>query len=270
MIHNEIIEWIEAFAPLSLACEWDNVGLMTGSRDDETKSVLFCLDLTESIIGSAASSGINLIITHHPLIFNREEPPKEGGLLDRKLKKLKEHGITVYSAHSNLDKARGGINDVLAMKLGLSEIKPDESLLHRVGSLVTAAELSSFMDEKVTKFSSFNSKLVLPAGLSVDDSIVTVGVCCGAFDGETDWLVDNKVDLLVTGEMKHHAALELFELGIAALEIGHYESEIDGIESLAAHVKKSMAEQLKHERVALRIAKKTNPYYDVYSPEAIL
>ena len=267
MIHNEIIEWIEAFAPLSLACEWDSVGLMTGSRDDATRSVLFCLDLTESIIDSAAASGINLIITHHPLIFDRENAPAEGGLLDRKLKKLNENRVAVYSAHTNLDKARGGINDVLALKLGLANVRADESRLHRVGDLATAAPVSYFVDDKTSAFNSFNSKLVLPPNLSMDDNIVTIGVCCGAFDGETDWLADNKVDLLVTGEMKHHEALELFELGFAALEIGHYESEISGLMSLAAHVKKSMEAQLKHEGVSLRIASKTNPYFDIFSFE---
>ncbi|MBP1587233.1 MAG: Nif3-like dinuclear metal center hexameric protein [Clostridia bacterium] len=267
MIHNEILEWIEAFAPLSLACEWDNVGLMAGSREDKTRNVLFCLDLTESIIDSAAASGINLIITHHPLIFDKENPVAEGSLLARKIKKLNDSGITVYSAHSNLDKARGGVNDVLALRLGLTDIKADESQLHRVGSLPTAVPVSFFVDDKTSTFNSFNSKLVLPANLAMDDNVVTVGVCCGSFDGETDWMIENKVDILVTGEMKHHAALDLFEQGIAALEIGHYESEISGIMSLAAHVKKSMEAQLKHEGVALRIASKTNPYFDIFSFE---
>ena len=263
MRHSDIIDWIEVFAPVETACEWDNVGLMAGSRDDVTKSVIFCLDLTADILEKAARAGINLIITHHPLIFDREAEIRPDSVLGKKLATIAEKKITVYSAHTNLDYARGGVNDVFASRLGLVKMKTDEDGLHRFGELPEAKAVSEFVDEKTADFNSFNSKVVLPDSMTPDDNIVKIGVCCGSFDGETDWLVRNGLDLLVTGEMKHHHAILLKELGIAALELGHYESEIDAVKSLAAHVKKSLESQLQQDRVPVKIASKTNPYCDI-------
>lgn len=263
MIHNDIIQWIDYFAPPALACDWDNVGLMTGSLKDKTKSVLFCLDLTLADIEMAAKSGINLIITHHPLIFDKVAFIEEGSLLKEKLDTLKEAGITVYSAHTNLDFAPGGVNDVLFRKLKLIDPKKVDDDTHLYGLLPEAEPLESFYDRVTAEFESFNAKIVKPKELELDDNITTVAVCCGAFDGETKWLVENKIDVVVTGEMKHSRALDLMELGIAGIELGHYETEIAGIKSLAAHVKKSLQGQLEQDGVAVRIAAKTNPYYDL-------
>lgn len=263
MIHNDLIQWIDYFAPKELACEWDNVGLMTGDLSDETKNVLFCLDLTLADIGLAKKTGINLIITHHPLIFDKEAPIEEGSLLQQKLDALEEAGITVYSAHTNLDFASGGVNDVLFRKLRLADPKKVDGDTHLYGTLPEAEELGAFYERITADFESFNAKIVKPKDMELDDNVVKVAVCCGAFDGETRWLVENNVDVVVTGEMKHSRALELMELGIAAIELGHYETEIGGIKSLATHIKKSLQGQLEQDGVAVRLSPKTNPYYDI-------
>ncbi|MBP5312831.1 MAG: Nif3-like dinuclear metal center hexameric protein [Clostridia bacterium] len=263
MTHNDVVQWIDYFAPKELACEWDNVGLMTGDLNDKTKNILFCLDLTLSDIIMAAKSNVNLIITHHPLIFDKEEIIKDGSLLRQKLDALEKAKITVYSAHTNLDFAPGGINDVLFRKLKLGDMKKYDNDTHVIGQLSAPETLGGFFDRISADFGSFNAKLIKPKGLEIDDNVVSVAVCCGAFDGETDYLVNNKVDVVVTGEMKLSRALELMELGIAAIELGHYETEISGIKSLAAHLKKSMQGQLEQDGVAVRISPNTNPYYDI-------
>lgn len=263
MIHNEIVQWIDYFAPKSIACDWDNVGLMTGNLRDRTGNVLFCLDLTLSDIETAAKSGINLIVTHHPLIFDREIVAEEGSLLRKKLDALEKAHITVYSAHTNLDFAPGGINDVLFRKLKLIDPKKTDGDTHLFGQIPDAEPLGSFYERITADFESFNAKIVKPKNMELDDGIKTVAVCCGAFDGETKWLAENRIDAVVTGEMKHSRALELMELGIAGIELGHYETEIGGVKSLAAHVKKSLQGQLEQDGVAVRVAARTNPYYDL-------
>ena len=263
MIHNDIVQWIDYFAPKALACEWDNVGLMAGNLKDKTRGVLFCLDLTLADIEMAAKSGINLIVTHHPLIFDKEAVIEQSSLLRRKLDTLEDAGITVYSAHTNLDFAPGGVNDVLFRKLKLIDPKKVDGDTHLYGMLPEAEPLESFYDRVTAEFESFNAKIIKPKNFELDDNITTVAVCCGAFDGETGWLTENKVDVVVTGEMKHSRALELLELGIAGIELGHYETEIGGIKSLAAHVKKSLQGQLEQDGIPVRIAAKTNPYYDL-------
>ncbi len=262
MIHSDLIQWIECFAPVELACDWDNVGLMTGNLSDRTKGILFCLDLTLSDIEMAAKSGFNLIVTHHPLIFDKEAVIEESSLLKRKLDLLKESGITVYSAHTNLDFAPGGINDTFLKKLKLTDPRRDLNN-HLFGQLPAAESLEDFYDRITADFESFNARLIKPKSIELDDGIVSVAVCCGAFDGETAWLLENRIDVVVTGEMKHSRALELMELGIAAIELGHYETEIPGVKSLASHVKKNVQDQLAQDGVPLKLALKTNPYFDL-------
>ncbi len=120
---SEIIKFMEGLAPVSLAEDWDNVGLIIGSPGQEVKKVLVCLDVTSRVAEEAVEKKVSLIISHHPFIFkgikriNENEP--KGGIIY----KLIRNGTGVYSAHTNLDFAVGGINDTLAGILGLSNIK---------------------------------------------------------------------------------------------------------------------------------------------------
>lgn len=116
-----IIEALERLAPRHLAEEWDNVGLQLGSPSQEINGVLVALDLNENVVAAAERSGADLIVCHHPLFFKplkkiRTDLP-EGRLLARLIKA----DIAVYAAHTNLDIAQGGVNDILAAKLGLGK-----------------------------------------------------------------------------------------------------------------------------------------------------
>ncbi len=117
-----IIEALERLAPRRLAEEWDQVGLQLGSPAQDIHGILVTLDLTEAALEEAKEKGANLIVCHHPLIFKpvaqiRTDLP-QGKLLTRLLKEE----IAVYVAHTNLDIAAGGVNDVLARRLGLKEV----------------------------------------------------------------------------------------------------------------------------------------------------
>lgn len=117
-----IIDAIETMAPRYLAEEWDNVGLLVGSPAAKIDKVMTCLDVTVETVERAIADKVNLIVTHHPLIFkplkNIRTDYHLGGLIARLLK----NDIAVYAAHTNLDSASGGVNDVLAEKLGLEDV----------------------------------------------------------------------------------------------------------------------------------------------------
>lgn len=120
---GKVIEQFEAWVPRKLASEWDNVGLQVGSLSQPVTNILVTLDVTEEVIEEALKSGANLIISHHPLIFR---PLKQINYHDPKgkiIQKLIKHDLTVYSAHTNLDVTFGGVNDLLAEKLGLQKTK---------------------------------------------------------------------------------------------------------------------------------------------------
>src|SRR5690625_1898665 len=124
IIHGTIFKELENWAPKELAYEWDNVGLQVGSHTDETKKVMVTLDVLKSVVDEAIEENVNLIIAHHPLLF---KPLKEINFQTAKgnvIKKLIEHNITVYAAHTNLDIARGGVHDLLCDALGIVSSNP--------------------------------------------------------------------------------------------------------------------------------------------------
>lgn len=120
--NRDVFKALEKWAPKSLAYEWDNVGLQIGSADKSVKKVLITLDVLEAVVDEAIDKKIDLIIAHHPLIF---KPLKNIDTLTPKgkvIEKLIKHEISVYAAHTNLDIAEGGVNDLLSTALNLKEV----------------------------------------------------------------------------------------------------------------------------------------------------
>jgi dinuclear metal center YbgI/SA1388 family protein len=111
---------IDRIAPFRAACSWDNVGLQVGELQSDVAKVLFTLDVTDAVVDIAITEKVNLIISHHPLIF----PHAIKSITHPKLLRLIKHDIAVIVAHTNLDMSRHGINTTLADKLGLSDILP--------------------------------------------------------------------------------------------------------------------------------------------------
>ena len=115
----DILAFLETLAPASLKMEWDNVGLLCGSKSTEVTKILVALDPFEGVCREAADIGAQLIVTHHPLIFRAPNSITDETSIGRSIMFLCRHGISAVNAHTNLDVAPGGVNDVLAEKLGL-------------------------------------------------------------------------------------------------------------------------------------------------------
>ncbi|MDF2548179.1 MAG: Nif3-like dinuclear metal center hexameric protein [Anaerosolibacter sp.] len=117
-----IINLIEGVAPVHLAEPWDNVGLQVGNPDREVHRVMVCLEVTEAVIDEAIEKRVDMIITHHPLIFKAIKSICASDPVGKLLHKLIRHDIILYCAHTNLDTAVGGTNDVLAQALNLEDV----------------------------------------------------------------------------------------------------------------------------------------------------
>lgn len=129
---QDVMECIETLAPTHLAESWDNVGLMVGRRDQVVTNVLTVLDVTESAIEEAIEKNCNLIVSHHPLIFKGLKQITSDTVLGRMIARLVKSDIAVYSAHTNLDIAKGGLNDLAAVQLGLGSVEGLE-ITHQEG-----------------------------------------------------------------------------------------------------------------------------------------
>lgn len=119
-----VMNAMDAFAPRYLAEDWDNVGLLIGSPAQNVHKILTCLDVTESIIDKAIAEGYDMIVSHHPFLFRSMKRINTDKPLGRMIQKLLSHNIAVFAAHTNLDTTFGGVNDVLAQKLNLTDLKP--------------------------------------------------------------------------------------------------------------------------------------------------
>jgi dinuclear metal center YbgI/SA1388 family protein len=121
---QDIIGFLESVAPLRLAAEWDNVGLLVGQRDVEARRVMTCLTVTPSVAAEAVEGNVQLIVAHHPVLFRGVKRLTDETAEGRVLLALIRAGVAVYSAHTAFDNAGGGINAELARRLGLTNVAP--------------------------------------------------------------------------------------------------------------------------------------------------
>lgn len=134
------------FAPLPLQESYDNAGLQVGIHEAEVKGALLCLDVTEEIIDEAVTSECNLIISHHPLLFKPLKRITGASYVERCILKAISNDIAIYSAHTNLDNANGGVNFKIAQKLGLEDVKilsPKENSLLKLAVYVPVSHAAS-------------------------------------------------------------------------------------------------------------------------------
>ncbi|MDO4546626.1 MAG: Nif3-like dinuclear metal center hexameric protein [Clostridia bacterium] len=221
---QDIYDIIDEFAPFNTQEEWDNAGILAGSKNAGVARILCALDLTQGVIDEAVRLDAELIVTHHPILFharkNLTTDDPEGLLLCS----LARSGKALIAAHTNFDKASGGVNCVLAQALGLEDIKPLEGGL-RIGTWKgTFARLC----ENVA--SSLNC-VVRPYG-DAGASVQSVAVCGGA--GGSLWKMAREAgaDAYVTGEIHHNDALDMTAWGLVGCEAGHFHTENPSVKAM--------------------------------------
>jgi len=337
---SEIISFLEEFAPLHLAEDWDNPGFMLGDKNREVENVLVCLDVTVKVVQEAVSKEAGLIISHHPLIFKGIKSIKSGEPGADTIINLIRNNINVYSSHTNLDCAFGGVNDCLAEALELKKVKnlsdykeekvyklvvfvPRESAekVRDAISRAGAGFIGNYSDctfsvegtgtfrplegtnpyigetNKLEFVTEYRMETIVPEGIlnnvvksmieahpyeevaydvyplkisgkkygmgkvgeldapmsvsefkelvkrnlkvdsvriagNTEKRVKRVAVFCGSFDGRWQPVIREGADVLVTGDLRHHNALEAAELGLAVIDAGHYATEAVVLEKL--------------------------------------
>src|SRR3954468_5032163 len=117
---HEVIQLFEKFSPKGLAMEGDKIGLLIGRLNQKVERIMIALDVLENVIDEAIEKNVQLIIAHHPIIYRPLKNLLTDTVQGKMIEKLLKHNIAVYAAHTNLDVAKGGVNDLLASALGLS------------------------------------------------------------------------------------------------------------------------------------------------------
>ena len=234
---SAICSFLESFAPVRLAEEWDNVGLLAGDAKEKVSRVMTCLTITPASAAEAIEKKAELIVVHHPLPFRPLKRLTTDSTAGRLLWQLARAGIAIYSPHTAFDSAAAGINQRLAEGLQLGNIIPlspiaddaDELGAGRWGRLPAATRIADFADE-IKSFLSVDGLHIVG---HPDSEIKFVAVACGSAGQFLDAARKAGCDALVTGETNFHTCLEAEARGIALFLPGHFASERFAVEELA-------------------------------------
>jgi len=214
---SEIIQKIENFAPPSLACDWDNSGWQIFLGDRQITKAMIALSPTIDVIKQAVSNQCELIITHHPLMFNKINKIDVSDQTNLMLVKAIQNNIQIYSAHTNLDITQGGIADRLVSLFNLKNIEVFETFA-RIGYLDKEENLNEFL-EKIKKILNIDRlKVINPISKTM---VKKIAVCPGSGGDLIDRL--QGVDLYITADIKYHTALEVNNMVV--VDAGHLETE---------------------------------------------
>lgn len=229
----DVVEIIEAFAPLSTQEAWDNSGLNVGSAQRELTGIVVSFDCTPEVIDYAIENGCNLIVTHHPLIFRPLKALNpDGDLVQSMVCKLVKHDISIYCTHTPADKAAEGVNAVFASKVGLAncEILDDESGIGLIGELPEAMSETAFAEHLKSAFGLPYIKASQPQG----KTIKRVAICGGSGSSFISLAKAKGADAYVTGDLSYHYFFT--QDGPMLFDIGHYESEVGIIDILFSKI----------------------------------
>lgn len=241
---KDILENLNALAPMETKMDFDNVGLLVGDGEAPVHRALLALDAADKVIQEAQEKKAQLILTHHPLFFslkrvNREDP------VGARILALAENGIAEISMHTNLDAAAGGVNDALAAAIGLKQVTalccPEPGgrveAMPRIGFLERPQALKDWLP-------GLRQALAAP-GLRFYDggrAVEKVGVLGGSGGDEAALLAAAGCDTVVTADIKYHIFQQAGDLGINLVDAGHFETETVVLKPLLAHLEAAFPE----------------------------
>lgn len=229
---SEVIKITDEICPPDLAEEWDNCGWQIKCGDGEVTGVLTVLEVTGAVIDEAVKRGANLIITHHPMIFQGIKSIDVNTVLGNYIIRLINNGISVYSCHTDFDKVEGGNNDYIGEALELTDVRCLGDGFTRVGNIkgdMTASEFAAFVCRKLN-LSERSVRICGDPGKCVKKA----GWCSGAGADFADAAAAAGCDVFVTGDVKYHEAREAAEAGrIVVIDAGHFGTEASFGENMA-------------------------------------
>lgn len=234
---EDIQNTLDQFAPPSLAEDWDNVGLQVGTHKAKVRAVLCSLDITEAVLWEAVEYGANLIISHHPLFMKTVRVLTDDYLSSKLARLAVQLDLNILSYHTNLDSCVGGLNDDLASRLKLTQIKPllpsknpkfPKAGLGRIGKIkkITLEKLIQNISKKLRiKDLRYTGRLMQP--------IQKVAIVTGSGASLCREAHLAGADALITGDVKYHNALDSTAYGLGLIDIGHFAGEIAATDILS-------------------------------------
>jgi len=254
MIAKNLIAYLEEHYPRNLAYDWDNVGLQVGSASQEVKRVLVTLDVTLEVINEAIQMEASMIIAHHPMIFRPIKDIQTDQESGKMIERLIKHDIVLYVMHTNYDIASQGMNKVLADKLELKDqeivdFTTEEEGLGRIGT-VEQTSLQSFADLVKQAFHLDHVRVIGKP----HQMLSKVAIVGGSGSSVIEQAKALGADLLITGDITYHHALDMQMSGLLGIDPGHH-IEVVFVQALTKEIAKQFADLL-----VVQSKVNTNPY----------
>lgn len=236
---GDFLRLIERIAPIRLAEPWDNPGLQIGDSGQKIKKIFSSLDPTLDALMNTSKTHAQVLFTHHPLIFKSVSHIEINAYPGQILARAAQTHISVVTAHTNLDVAKGGINDILANLMGLQNVEvlqPHDKEpgvgLGRVGNLPEPTDLYNLAKAVKKTLGADHIRLV---GQN-KERVRRIAVVGGSGGSLTSSAAGSGADVLITGDVGHHAALEAKSLGIALIDGGHFHTEKTAFNIFCRHL----------------------------------
>ncbi len=242
---QDIIDILQEIAPVELAESWDNVGLLVGNPNAEAQSLLVALDPTTALLDEAEAKGANVVITHHPAIFHPLKALRTDQPGCRFLTRAIQKDIHVIACHTNLDSAAGGVSDILAQRLDLTDIVPlvpsrsDKTSACGLGRFGRCSKPMSPQECIKQLRLACGAPWLLEAGIR-PAQVKTIAVCGGSCSEFAETAMLAGADLFITAEVKHSIARWAEEAGFWIIDGGHFATEQLAISPLQERLQREM------------------------------
>ena len=246
---NEIMDCLEKLAPTSFAESWDNVGLLVGNRYKKIHRIMTALDATDSVIAQAIEQKVDMLVTHHPMIFSAMKRITDDDFIGRRIIKLIQNDISYYAMHTNCDVCV--MNDVAAEKIGITKEEVLEEVCTNketgeaagigiVGSLknpLTVEQLSQLVKEV------FGIPHVRVSG-DLKREVQRVAISTGAGKSIARYALKKGTQVFISGDMDHHTVIDFLDQGMQVIDAGHYGTEHFMAEYMCTYLKKELGEKI--------------------------
>lgn len=225
---KDIVAILEQLAPASLACSWDNTGLLLGSYEKEVKKILVTLDVTDEVVEQALLWNADMIVSHHPLIFSSMKRITTDTMNGRRIWKLIGADIAYYAMHTSFDAAPQGMGWLAATRLGLVDLKPlDEAGIGMVGNLTKQMTCKEFV-QVVKDIFEIPAVAVYESNrynMGSQELIKRVALCPGSGKEYIPVAIKEGAQVYITGDLGHHNGLDAREMGLTVIDASHYHME---------------------------------------------
>ena len=231
----DIFNFLNSKFPCETAQDFDNVGLLIGDALCEVTSCIIALDCTKAVIEKARKQGANLIVTHHPVIFE----PLKALAADSIPALCIKNGLSVICMHTNMDVGIGGVNDVLCEALSLENVKnapTKDGYVLKTATLpykMSADELAEYIGKKLGTAVRYTAE---------HSPVETVTVCSGSGGSFFEDALSFGTDAFITGDIKHNVFLAAVDRGITLIDAGHFYTEDLIVEPLCEMLKNEFSD----------------------------